>query len=561
MEEIRNAVERQLGEGKSPRDFQMEMIFAQEEGRDAMCHAATGLGKTLIAAAPFALEKNRTQVTIMVSPLIALQNEMVETFKTAYGVSAIAINSSHGGCSPSAMEAIVAGRFNIVLISPEMLLTEKFTEGVLKNKDFAKRVYSVFVDEAHCISHWGAKFRKVYGRLGAVRAFLPRGTPVIAVSASLTPRVAENVRHVLQFRPGYTFINIGNNRKNVSYIVRSIHNKANSYTDLNFVIPPNTTERNTLKKLWIYADNIHDGADIVDHLRSLLPEDLKDTVRPYNAMFGNKYRARAMELFRDGHIRILVCTDAAGMGCNIPDIDMVVQWKLPEKLSSFIQRAGRAARGDGRSGIAVLLAEPSAYSVDTASSADVGEAESGRHGNLHRKKQPSAPKGSHSKKARRPKEFAEMHGRHRGQRNGARDNLPDLIEADGEVCIQEDTEGMHAFVQTIACRRKIQHTVFNNPDTGPPSVQCCDICCPSLLDESRPGIGPKTKRSPKLPDINPSPTLFASLVRWRETVRERDLKNTFITGSTILPDEAVSLLASLESFTKKVIDGLLSKRW
>lgn len=76
-EEIREAIQLQLGDGKAPREFQVEMVVAQEEMRDAMCHAATGLGKTLIAAAPFALERNRDKVTIMVSPLIALQNEMV----------------------------------------------------------------------------------------------------------------------------------------------------------------------------------------------------------------------------------------------------------------------------------------------------------------------------------------------------------------------------------------------------------------------------------------------------------------------------------------------------
>lgn len=194
-----------------------------------------------------------------------------------------------------------------------MLLTEKFITKVLRNKEFSKRVYSLFVDEAHCVSHWGALFRKQYGRLGVVRAFLPRNTPVVAVSASLTPRVSNNVKKVLQFRSNHVSINIGNERANVSLIVRSIHNKADTYTDLDFIIPDDITQRTDIKKIWVYADNIHDGADIVDHIRERLPTELCDAVRPYNAMFDHQYRNKAMQLFRDGHIRILVCTDAAGM--------------------------------------------------------------------------------------------------------------------------------------------------------------------------------------------------------------------------------------------------------
>ncbi len=194
-----------------------------------------------------------------------------------------------------------------------MLLTEKFITNVLRNKEFSKRAYALFVDEAHCISHWGAEFRKQYGRLGVVRAFLPRDTPVIAVSASLTPRVATSVKRILQFRPNHLFINIGNDRTNVSLIVRSIHNKAESYTDLDFVVPGGTQRRSNLKKIWIYADNIHDGADIVDHIRDRLPPELWDAVRPYNAMFHHKYRNEAMRMFKEGYVRILVCTDAAGM--------------------------------------------------------------------------------------------------------------------------------------------------------------------------------------------------------------------------------------------------------
>ncbi len=150
-----------------------------------------------------------------------------------------------------------------------------------------------------------------------VRAFLPRSTPVVAVSASLTPRVADDVQKSLQFRPNHLFVNIGNNRSNVSLVVRSIHNKADTYTDLEFVIPSGITSRKDIKKTWFYLDNIREGADVVDYLRERLPPDLQDAIRPYNATLHHKYRKETMQLFRDGHVRVLVCTDAAGMVSEI----------------------------------------------------------------------------------------------------------------------------------------------------------------------------------------------------------------------------------------------------
>lgn len=207
----------------------------------------------------------------------------------------------------------MAGKYRIVLISPEMLLSERFITNVLRKKEFSQRAYSVVVDEAHCVSHWGASFRKVYGRLGLIRVFLPRNTPMIAISATLTTRVAADVRKRLQFKNDYLFLNVGNDRTNVSLVVRSIHNKQDEYTDLRFVVPENVTDRESIPKTWIYVDNIPVGNEIVSYIEKLLPPELRDAVRPYNALLDPVTRSEAMRLFREGYIRILVCTDAAGM--------------------------------------------------------------------------------------------------------------------------------------------------------------------------------------------------------------------------------------------------------
>lgn len=146
-----------------------------------------------------------------------------------------------------------------------------------------------------------------------IKAFLPRHVPTLALSATLTKRVTRDIKEKLQLSVNYLFVNVGNDRSNVSIIVRALHNKIDSYTDLSFVVPPIIHRREDVPKAWIYVDNINEGTDIVDYLRSRLPPDLQDAVRPYNAILSQEYRTEAMKQFREGLIRILVCTDAAGM--------------------------------------------------------------------------------------------------------------------------------------------------------------------------------------------------------------------------------------------------------
>ncbi|KAI0732447.1 P-loop containing nucleoside triphosphate hydrolase protein [Fomitopsis betulina] len=149
-------------------------------------HAPTGSGKTAIAAGVHLWPDGEQKVTIVVSPLLALEDEMVKTFKEQFDLEAVAISSEHGSCSPQVVKDILALKYQIILTSPEMLQSRTFVSRILRNPRFARHVVSLFVDEAHHISHWGADFRKKYASLDVIHAFLPRGTPVIAVTAIVT---------------------------------------------------------------------------------------------------------------------------------------------------------------------------------------------------------------------------------------------------------------------------------------------------------------------------------------------------------------------------------------
>ena len=196
-----------------------------------------------------------------------------------------------------------------------MLLSRRFIREVLKNSEFGKRVLSVVVDEAHVVSHWGSEFRKKYGTLGIIRAFLPRGTPIVAVSATLPTRVRNDVLAKLQFRKDYISIDEGNDRPNVSIVVRAIQEQLKTYSDLDFVLGDNPTEPSQIQKGFIYADDINVGIEIEDHLGEILPSHLRQAglIRPYNAAHGKDYLNEVMNLFKKGLVRILICTDAAGM--------------------------------------------------------------------------------------------------------------------------------------------------------------------------------------------------------------------------------------------------------
>lgn len=208
-----------------------------------------------------------------------------------------------------------------------MLQSRLFIERLFRHSSFTSRILSVVVDEAHCISHWGADFRKKYGTLGIIRPFLPRGAPFVAMSATLTRRVRRDIESKLHFRDS-SFINEGNEHSNISLIVRACEHPMDSYRDLDFVLPKHAKVATDIPKMWIYVDNIRTGGEIIDHLTNMLRDryplvqDSSPTIissldsriiRLYNAVISSEYRIAAMEAFRKGSIRIMVCTEAAGM--------------------------------------------------------------------------------------------------------------------------------------------------------------------------------------------------------------------------------------------------------
>ncbi|KAI0073144.1 P-loop containing nucleoside triphosphate hydrolase protein [Panus rudis PR-1116 ss-1] len=529
LKKLAHDMRRRFNWTADPREFQLEGTRAQIEGVDIIIQAPTGCGKTAVAAGPHVWPSSKGKVTIVISPLLALEEEMVHTFQTHYGLKAIDVHYKNGGCSPLAIKKLLSDDYQILLISPEMVQSRSFMNRVLRNPKFANRVLSMVVDEAHCISHWGADFRKKYGTLGVVRAFLPRNTSVVAMTATLTARTRRDIHTKLQFVKGSSrFINV------------ACEHPLNTYADLDFVFPTSITSANEIPKTWIYADNIATGTEIVEHLRDVLrrrhPSLLSggdNIVRPYNAVMSLKYRRAAMDAFRKGDIRIL--------GCDIPDIDVVVQWKLPKTFSNWIQRVGRVARGKGRTGIAVLLVERSMYSV-AVNETQPGDASTATTTvtSVKGKKQKRKPKGG---KKSIHKDYAKSHGMNRGglKKDDSSPTAPQPL-LDVEVA----DEGLLVFVQSTSCRREVWAKAFDAcMDRSALTVPCCDLCDPTLFDHTRPG--------------QPVKEVVKQLKQWRRMVYRRDHGCAMYDSKAILDDTSIALLASHGSLSKAAIEQLLAE--
>ncbi|KAB5587900.1 hypothetical protein CTheo_8658 [Ceratobasidium theobromae] len=419
--------------------FQIDGTMLQLAGYDGIVHVATGRGKTAIVAGPYVYEENLRKTTIMVCPLIALQEEMKVTFERKHGLSAIIINSGIGNGSTEILKEVVNNKYWIILISPESLLSRRIIDVILRNSTFTKSVLSLVIDEAHCVSFWSNSFRKKYGALHLVRQFLPRRTPVIALSATLTPRVRRDLVPKLNLSTDHVLINEGNHKPNLTIAVLRCKYTLKSLHDLAFVIPDSTFHPFDIPKTLVYTDNIDTGRQIVQFLTSLLPDHLRNAgiIRPYNSRHTQEYRALAMQQLREDNIRVLVCTDAAGMGCDIPDIDVVVQWRITF-LSALIQCWGRAGRGPGRTGLGILLFEPSACKVDPTSPGESNRVAKSKPGNKRQQRSALRKGGFQS----------------------------DAPGAEPEVHDDSPAEGTYAMVQTNGCVRHIWTKVFDNQPIG-----------------------------------------------------------------------------------------------
>ena len=312
------------------RALQEDIIHSVAKGNDTLGLMPTGGGKSLTFQVP-ALAKDG--ICIVVTPLIALMKDQVLNLKKR-DVKAAAIYS---GLSRDEINIIldncIFGGTKFLYVSPERLGTELFQTKVQQ-----MNVNLLAIDEAHCISQWGYDFRPSYLKVAEIRELLPE-TPVLALTATATPEVVEDIQKRLLFKKPNVFQK-SFKRDNLVYVVRQSEDKEQQLLNILSKVQGSAVVyvRNR-KKTKEYSELLVQNDISASSFHAGMPPEAKD---------------QRQKLWTDGEIRVIVSTNAFGMGIDKPDVRLVVHMDAPDSLEAYFQEAGRAGR-DGKKAYAVLL--------------------------------------------------------------------------------------------------------------------------------------------------------------------------------------------------------------
>ena len=299
------------------------------EGRDVLAILPTGGGKSVCFQVPAMM---REGIAIVVTPLIALMKDQVQNL-TARGIKALCVNAGMSRREVElALNNAAYGDFKFLYVSPERLGTQLF-----KNYLAEMNVSFIVVDEAHCISQWGYDFRPDYLEIGKLRELVD--APVIALTATATPKAAEDIMERLGFKEKY-LLKSGFERPNLSYIVRETEDKLGQLLNI-----CNGVSGTGI----VYVRNRKKTEELAEFLTA---NGISSSF--YHAGLGQDSRSDRQARWKSGEIRVMVCTNAFGMGIDKPDVRFVVHFDVPDCPEAYFQEAGRGGR-DGKRSFAVLL--------------------------------------------------------------------------------------------------------------------------------------------------------------------------------------------------------------
>ena len=312
------------------RGIQEDIIRSIGSGKDTLGLMPTGGGKSITFQVPALASEG---ICLVITPLIALMKDQVRNL-VERGIKAAAIYSGMNREQILvALDNCIFGQYKFLYISPERLDTELF-----RAKLKSMKVSMITVDESHCISQWGYDFRPAYLKIAEVRKLLPQ-VPVLALTATATPEVVKDIQERLSFKEENVF-KMSFERKNLAYIVRNTEDKANEllhilkHTEGSTIVYTRSRKKTKETAQWLIQEGF--------------------TATFYHAGLNNELKDQRQKSWSKGEQRVMVATNAFGMGIDKPDVRLVVHIDFPDSPEAYFQEAGRAGR-DGLKAYAVLL--------------------------------------------------------------------------------------------------------------------------------------------------------------------------------------------------------------